>query len=165
MIDYTVTASARSSVGNLTGQASTSAACAVGQSCSPANWVNLGAINGWYKYKSSQKVGAIFSGAKTAGFTALANLTLLQALGNKTLKTALQTAAAQLIKEAIAALLNATHPNVKYPIKNAQTIINEVNAALTSKNLATIQALTQTYKSYNLLGGAPAICEASPPPC
>ena len=83
--------------------------------------------------------------------------------GTIPLNSALQTAAAQLIKEAIPVLLNAAHPNVKYPISNAQTIINQINAALTSKNLATIQALTQPYKSYNLLGGAPAICEAGPP--
>jgi hypothetical protein len=34
---------------------------------------------------------------------------------------------------------------------------------LTSKNLATIQALTQTLNVYNLLGGAAAVCQADPP--
>jgi hypothetical protein len=164
LLEHTVTATASSSIDNtVVAQADASATCAVGQSCLPANWISLAPVNGWYKYKGTQRVGAIFSGANTTSFTALANLTLLQALGNKTLKTALQTAAAQLIKEAITALLNAAHPNVKYPIKDTQTIINQVNAALMSKNLATIQALTQTYNSYNLLGGAPAICEAAPP--
>jgi hypothetical protein len=163
MVNHTVTASAHSSAGNLTGQASASATCALGQSCSPTNWISLGVVNGWYKYKSTQRVSDIFSGAKTAGFTTLANLTLLQALNSRALTTTLQAAAAQLVKEAVAALLNATHPNVYYPIKDTQTIVKAVNTTLTSKNLATIQALTQTYKSYNMLGGAQAICEAMPP--
>ncbi|MGE0681132.1 MAG: hypothetical protein AB7P69_09585, partial [Candidatus Binatia bacterium] len=166
LFNHTVMATAFSSSNNaVEAQAEASATCAVGQSCLPANWVSLVPVNGWYKYKSAQRVDAVFSGAKTAAFAALAKLTLLQALGNKTLKTALQTAAAQLIKQAITALLNAAHPNVKYPIKDTQVIINQVNAALTSKNLATIQALTQTLNTYNLLGGAPAICEAAPPAC
>jgi hypothetical protein len=158
-----VTASALSSSGGLLEKASASATCAIGQSCSPANWIGLGLMNGWYKYKSNQKVGAIFAGAKTSDFTALAKLTLFQALRGNNQKSALQNAAAQLIKEAVGALLNAAHPNVGYPLKDPQSIITQVNAALTSKDVPTIKALTQTLKTYNLLGGAPAICEVNPP--
>jgi hypothetical protein len=160
---HTVKVTAFSLDNTVDAEATASATCAVGQSCSPADWIGLGAVNGWYTYTPTQKVGAVFSGAKTAGFTALANLTLLQALSNKTFSTTLETAAGRLIKQAIAALLNATHPNVHYPIEDTQTIINQVNAALTSKNLATIQALTQTLNVYNLLGGAAAVCQADPP--
>jgi hypothetical protein len=162
---YTVKATALSSVGGVTEQASASATCSAGQSCSPANWINLGGIgNGWYKYESGRKVGYVFSGAKTAGFTDLANLTLIEALPYHHFNDSLQTAAARLIKQAVAALLNAAHPQINYPLKNTQHIISQVNKALTSKSMAKIEALTQTLNTYNLLGGAPAICDAIPPP-
>jgi hypothetical protein len=160
---HTVTAGAQSLIGGVTDQASVSAACVIGQSCSPANWVGLAVENSWIGYSPKQKVSSLFS--IPSGLSTLGNLTLLQILENPSATDALLRAASSLVKEAVAGLLNAAHPQVNYPIENTATIITQVNAALASGNVTTIKNLTTTFASYNKLGGAPAVCDTTPPPC
>jgi hypothetical protein len=56
-----------------------------------------------------------------------------------------------LMKQAVAALLNAAHPNILYPLTPAQ-VINRVNAALASGNRSTMIALAAQLESYNTAG-------------
>jgi hypothetical protein len=56
-----------------------------------------------------------------------------------------------LLRQAVAALLNAAHPNVDYP-KTTAGVIADVNAALASNNRSTIVALATTLDGMNNLG-------------
>lgn len=88
-----------------------------------------------------------------AGFTSTptATHTLLQALnyqGNNTVNGAKQN----LLRAAVAALLNAAHPDVAYPLTTTE-VIDQVNAALATNNRGTILALKDTLDAYNNYGG------------
>ncbi len=56
-----------------------------------------------------------------------------------------------LMKQAVAALLNAAHPSILYPLTPAQ-VISQVNAALASGNRSTMIALAAQLESYNSAG-------------
>ena len=79
----------------------------------------------------------------------LDNVTLLQALQAKD-GNGLVGAAKILLRAATAALLNAAHRDVDYPINMAK-IISDVNAALASGNRNTILKLASTLDKYNNL--------------
>jgi hypothetical protein len=79
-------------------------------------------------------------------------------LGNATLLEALQFggkgkcgAQQNLLRAAVAALLNASSPEVAYPL-HTQQIIDQVNAALASGSKQTINQLAGTLDGYNNLG-------------
>jgi hypothetical protein len=81
----------------------------------------------------------------------LGSNTLLQALdfgGGDTLTEKAQI----LFVQAVAALLNAAHPDIDYPLTVAQ-VITEVNTALATENPDTIIALKDVLDGYNNLGG------------
>lgn len=177
---HTITAIGQSLLGNVTEQASVAATCVLGQSCFPEDWIGLATASSWIGYSPNQKVSSLFSipsaatqtkkkakssNVISADLSSVSKLTLLQVLGNPNVSGTLQKAAASLLKEAIAGLLNAAHPQVNYPIENTATIIAQVNAALASLDLTQIKTLTYTISTYNKLGGAPAVCQATPPPC
>jgi hypothetical protein len=79
----------------------------------------------------------------------LGNATLLEALnfGGKGQCGKQQT----LLRAAVAALLNAAHPNVDYPLNEAQ-IISLVNAALATSSTQDDRELAATLDGYNNLG-------------
>ena len=72
----------------------------------------------------------------------------------RTLKMPAREAAQILLRAAVAALLDAAHPDVKYPRTEAE-IIAAVNAALASKNRKTILALAAELDSSNNAGECP----------
>ena len=60
------------------------------------------------------------------------------------------------MRQAVAALLNAAHPDVDYPLTTAQ-VTDMVNGAVASGNKATIESLKDTLEGFNKLG-APGFC-------
>ena len=99
----------------------------------------------WVGYTPSQTLGSVF-----AGTGSLASRTFAQALdfsGGNTLTEAKQI----LLRQAVAALLNAAHPDVDYP-KTTAEIVSDVNAALASNNRSTILGLATTLDQLNNLG-------------
>jgi hypothetical protein len=56
-----------------------------------------------------------------------------------------------LLRSAVAALLNAAHPDINYPLTTPE-VINQVNAALATDNRGATLALATTLDGYNNLG-------------
>ncbi|MBI2829954.1 MAG: DUF11 domain-containing protein, partial [Chloroflexi bacterium] len=101
-------------------------------------------------YTPDQKINTVFTGTLSEPYTQLGNKTLLQGLsfqGGENLKGAAEI----LLRAAIAAVLNATHPEIDYPLTDAQ-VKDMVNAALASQDRATILALASLLDSFNNLG-------------
>jgi hypothetical protein len=117
----------------------------VKQGCTPGYWKNhLSAWNGT-GYSPSQTVSSVFTNTGSLG-----SATLLQALsfrGGSTLDEAKQI----LLRAAVAALLNASHPDVSYELTEAQ-VISQVNAALASTDRSMILALASRLDGYNNAG-------------
>ena len=89
-------------------------------------------------------MGSVFSGVGT-----LASSTLREALefrGGSTITAAQQI----LLRQAVAALLNAAHPDVAYP-RTAAQVISTVNAALASNDRTAILALASALDAENNL--------------
>jgi hypothetical protein len=119
------------------------------QGCTLGYWKNH--TESWPPtgYTTSQKVKDVFSAANGyAGY--IKNATLLEALsfqgGNS-----LDEKAEILLKQAVAALLNAAHPSINYPLSVSE-VISQVNAALASLNPTTITNLATLLDDYNKLG-------------
>jgi hypothetical protein len=112
---------------------------------SPGFWKNhLGA---WVGLSPNQTLESVFNVPDSLG---LDNSTLIQALnfgGGSSLKEKAQT----LFRQAVAALLNANHPNIDYPLSSS-TIISRVNSALASGSKTTIENLKNELDGYNNLG-------------
>jgi hypothetical protein len=118
------------------------------EGCTPGYWKNH--TGSWPPtgYTTGQKVKNVFTSA--AAYTSLGNSTLLQALdfgGGP----GVQGAASILLRAAVAALLNASHPGVDYPQTPAQ-VIAAVNAALASGDRDTMLALAASLDASNNLG-------------
>jgi hypothetical protein len=118
------------------------------EGCTPGYWKNHTSSWAGTGYTPGQTTGSVFSGA--SAFPSLAGKTLLQSLqgggGPGTLG-----AATILLRAATAALLNAGHSGVDYPLTQAQ-IISQVNAALASNNRDTMLSLAGTLDGDNNLG-------------
>lgn len=115
--------------------------------CTPGYWKNHTQAWAGTGYTPGQTVGSVFA---AGGFPSLASSTLLQALqGGGGPGT---TGAAQiLVRAAVAALLNAGHPEVEYP-RTTASIIADVNAALASNSRSTMLALAGELDEDNNLG-------------
>jgi hypothetical protein len=108
-----------------------------------ATTVNLDIRSG---YTSSQTVGSVFS----VPYASLANATLAEGLafqGGDTVEEKSEI----LLRAAIAAVLNAAHPSINYPL-SVSGIVSTVNAALASGDSGTIVALAGALDSRNNLG-------------
>jgi hypothetical protein len=93
-------------------------------------------------------VKSVFS--QSADYPSLGNSTLLQALsfmGGSTLEGAV----GNLLRAAVAALLDSAHPGVNYP-RSTASIISDVNAALGSHNRDTMLSLASALDRDNNLG-------------
>jgi prealbumin domain-containing protein len=115
------------------------------EGCSHGYWKNHESAWASTGYAPSQTVGSIFSGSDP-----LASSTLLDALkfkGGSTIAGAKQI----LLRQAVAALLNAAHPGVAFPRTTAQ-VIAAVNAALASNDRTTILDLASALDADNNLG-------------
>jgi hypothetical protein len=118
------------------------------EGCTPGFWKNHVARWAGTGLTAGQTTGSVFSAA--SAFPTLASRTLLQSLqgggGSGTLGSA-----RTLLRAAVAALLNAAHPNLDYPLSTAD-VIAAVNAALASNNRATMLTLATALDNNNQLG-------------
>jgi hypothetical protein len=118
------------------------------EGCTPGYWKNHTDSWAGTGYSPGQSTVSVFSAA--SAFPSLASKTLLQSLqgggGPGTLGSA-----TILLRAAVAALLNAAHSGVDYPLTQAQ-IISRVNSALASNNRDTMLALASTLDDDNNLG-------------
>lgn len=116
--------------------------------CTPGYWKNHTESWAGTGYSPGQTAGSVFSGA--SAFPSLASQSLLKSLqgggGPGTLG-----GARILLRAAVAALLNAAHPDVAYPRTTAE-ILADVNAALASNSRKTMLALAGELDSDNNLG-------------
>jgi hypothetical protein len=99
-------------------------------------------------YSPQDSVGAVFAG--TTPWPDVATSSLLDALkfgGGKGVEGAVRN----LMKQAVAALLNATHPNVAYPLTWGE-VISRVDGALASNDRQTILRLAEMLDRDNNLG-------------
>jgi hypothetical protein len=116
---------------------------AVLEGCTPGYWKNH--TDAWVGYTPGQKVNSVFTVSGSLG-----NATLLSALhfgGGGGVSGATQI----LLRAAVAALLNASNPDVDYAFTEAQ-IIAGVNSAIASGNRATILAAATRLDGYNNAG-------------
>lgn len=117
-----------------------------GEGCTPGFWKNH--TSAWVGYTTGQELDTVFNlGVFDA---ALGDDSLLEALSYGGGSTN-QAAAQLLLHHAVAALLNASHPDVDYPQSTA-SIIAAVNAALASNDRATILAAKNVLSSQNEAG-------------
>jgi hypothetical protein len=109
---------------------------------SPGFWKNH--TSEWVGLSPGQTLESVFDIPDSLG---LDNKTLLQALkfgGGRGVKGAAQN----LCRQAVAALLNAKHPDVDYALSSS-TIISRVNSALASGSRTTIERLKNELDRYN----------------
>lgn len=114
--------------------------------CTPGYWKNRGLrIHSWDAtgYDRDDLVVDVFSSASLS-------MTLLEALGGGGGR-GLVGAEKILLRAAVAALLNASHPDVDYSM-SAASIISDVNDALDSADRGTILSLADQLDEYNNLG-------------
>jgi hypothetical protein len=119
------------------------------EGCSQGYWKNHLASWGPTGYDPQDKLGDIFT--IPAPFSRLAAATLRDAFG---FSGGPQTVdkAALLMKQAAAALLNASHPGVDYEIATAQNVIDSVNVALASLDKGQILDLKDDLDWFNNAG-------------
>jgi hypothetical protein len=118
------------------------------EGCTPGYWKNHEESWAGTGYTTDQTVESVFADA--AGYPALAAASLLDALdfgGGPDAEGAAQI----LLRAAVAALLNASHPDVNYPT-SAADVITMVNAALASGDRDTMLALATSLDNDNNLG-------------
>ena len=122
--------------------------------CTPGYWKNH--TEAWKGYSPSQTLGSVFSSVSVitgTGGISLTNDTLLTALkydgGTDTIG-----AAKILARAAVAAILNASHPQVGYPWSVAE-IVAKVNAAFASKNREKMLELAEELDKKNNSGSCP----------
>jgi hypothetical protein len=93
-------------------------------------------------------VQSVFSQASI--YPSLGNDSLLEALSFSGGST-LEGAAGNLLRAAVAALLDAAHPNVNYP-RTPASVISDVNAALASRSRDTMLSLASALDADNNRG-------------
>ena len=112
----------------------------------PGFWKNH--TEQWANYTTSQTLESVFDVPDALG---LDNATLLEAL-NFGGGAGAKGAAQNLFRHAVAAILNAQHPLVEYPI-TAATIVTRVNAALATNDASSMASLKNELDTMNNLGG------------
>lgn len=118
------------------------------EGCSHGFWKNHTASWPATGYSTSQRLDSVF--VQIHHFPALASTTLLQALSFGG-GSDLQGAAEDLLKQAVAALLNAAHPNVDFP-RAPSTVVADVNNALASGSRSAMLDLASGLDADNNLG-------------
>ncbi len=116
--------------------------------CSHGFWKNHTSDWGSTGYRTSQKVKDVFSAA--SGYSEHAWDTLHEALYSNG-GSDLNGAAGNLLKQAVAALLNASHPEVTYT-RSVASVLSDVNAALASRDRNRILDLAEDLDRDNNLG-------------
>jgi hypothetical protein len=118
------------------------------EGCTPGFWRNEPT---WTNtaYSPTDTIESAFTAVSTA-FPALEGDTLLEALAYSGGPAAIDKASL-LLRHAVAALLNASHPGVSYPMTVAE-IQAAVNAALLTQDPATMEDLKDELEEFNELG-------------
>jgi len=116
------------------------------EGCSHGFWGHNG-LDDWVGYQHGDILGNVFSNAYIYG---LQDDTLYQALGYGGGSTPTDKARI-LLRNAVASLLNAAHPQVNYPLTLTQ-VITQVNDALGS-GVPAMETLEPILDGYNNLGG------------
>jgi len=119
-----------------------------GQGCTPGYWKNH--TDSWPAtgYSPSQSVQSVFASA--AGYPGIGSASLIEALDFKG-GSGVDGAAHNLLRAAVAGLLDASHPGVEYPRVPAN-LIADVNAALASGDRDTMLMLASSIDADNNLG-------------
>lgn len=117
------------------------------EGCTPGYWKNHEDSWGPTGFTTGQTLESVFNVPDVYGVD---NVTLLAALSFNGGPTATD-AAKLLLHHAVAAILNAAHPNVDYP-QSAASIITAVNAALATGDRNTMLALKSTLDAQNNAG-------------
>jgi hypothetical protein len=112
----------------------------------PGFWKNHTAL--WSGYATTQTLESVFDVPDSLG---LDDKTLLEALSFRG-GPGVKGAAQNLFRHAVAALLNAQHPLVDYPLA-VNAIVTRVNSALAGNGAAAIESLKDELETYNQLGG------------
>jgi hypothetical protein len=116
------------------------------EGCTPGFWKQPQHLDAWVGFSPSQTLESVFDVPDAFG---LDDVTLLAALDFEGGSTTAD-AAEVLLRQAVAALLNAASPDVDYPLTVAE-IIAQVNAALASGDRDTILALAEELDTFNNL--------------
>ena len=119
-----------------------------GEGCTPGYWKNH--EDSWPPtgYSTGQTVQSVFGQA--SNYPTLGSATLHQALSFQGGST-LEGAAGNLLRAAVAALLDSAHPGVDYP-RTTASVIGDVNAALASHDRDTMLGLASALDRDNNLG-------------
>ncbi len=115
--------------------------------CSPGYWKNHTGSWGATGYSPSQTVSSVFYASNN--FSGLNNSSLIGALyfqGGSTIEGAAEI----LLRSAVAALLNSSYPNMRYP-DSPSNVINSTNSALLSGNRNTMLSLASAFYYWNNL--------------
>ncbi len=135
----------------LIGSALPAAATNIGnEGCTPGFWKNN--PGAWEEYTTSTTLGSVFT--LPAYLVALEDDTFLEALNYGGGPTIVDKAKL-LLHHAVAAVLNAAHEDVGYPLRRFSDpgmIIATTNSALASADAETIGDLKDTYDDANNLG-------------
>ncbi len=118
-----------------------------GEGCTPGFWKNHTNIWPPTGYSPGQTLESVFNVPDSLGID---NDTLMDALeyggGPGTLGMA-----KNLLRQAVAALLNSAHPDINYSMSTSQ-VISQVNAALASGSRSTMETLKNKLDMFNSLG-------------
>jgi hypothetical protein len=116
------------------------------EGCTPGFWKQPQHLDAWVGFTPGQTLEGVFDVPDAFG---LDDVTLLAALDFEGGPTTAD-AAEVLLRQAVAAILNAASPEVDYPLSVAE-IVAQVNAALASGDRATILSLAEELDTLNNL--------------
>jgi hypothetical protein len=117
------------------------------EGCTPGYWKQPQHLDSWVGFTPGQTLESVFDVPDAFG---LDDVTLLQALSLQGGPTTAD-AASILLRQAVAAILNAANPDVDYSLSVTE-IVARVNAALASGDRSSILALAAELDRLNNLG-------------
>jgi hypothetical protein len=116
------------------------------EGCTPGFWKQPQHLDAWMVYTPGQTLESVFDVPDAFGLDSVTLLAALSLEGGSTTADAAEV----LLRQAVAALLNAASPEVDYPLTETE-IIAAVNAALASGDRGTILALAEQLDTFNNL--------------
>ena len=139
-------------LGLISGVAPASATRIGNEGCTPGYWKQAQHFDSWEEYTPATTLGSVFT--LPAYASSLSNDTFLQAL-NYGGGSTLLAKAKLLLRQAVAAFLNAASEDVGYPYRRFSSpgmMLSTVNSALASGDATTILNLKDDYDAKNNLG-------------
>ncbi|HEX2141414.1 MAG TPA: hypothetical protein VHK28_03930 [Candidatus Limnocylindria bacterium] len=117
------------------------------EGCTPGYWKQAHHFDSWVTYVPTQTLESVFDVPDSLGMD---NFTLLQAL-NFGGGGGVEGMARNLLRHAVASLLNGSNPNVDSPLTDAE-VISATNTALASLNRGTMETQKNIFEDNNELG-------------